>query len=203
MRKSAFHLPRPFLAVLICIALSSAQSGIAQQRRALPTHLAAPATEPAVAPVQTEQSIRFGLTLPLRNRAALEARLQEQRDPSSPHYRQYLTAQQFLQQYGPTQADYDSVVAFAKSQGFTVTHTYANRLLVNVSGSATNINKTFAVKMQVHQRTAQTGKYYAPDVEPIGLPSFCVAASSCDAAAAALSAVTASRRRPAAMACAQ
>jgi subtilase family serine protease len=100
MRKSAFHLPRPLLAVLICIALSSAPSGVAQQRRALPTHLAAPATEPAVAPVPTEQSIRFGLTLPLRNRAALEALLHEQRDPSSPHYRQYLTAQQFLQQYG-------------------------------------------------------------------------------------------------------
>jgi subtilase family serine protease len=166
MRKSAFHLPRPLLAVLICIALSRAQSGIAQQRRPLPTHLAAPATEPAVAPVQTEQSIRFGLTLPLRNRAALEARLQEQRDPSTPHCHQYLTAQQFLQQYGPTQADYDSVVAFAKSQGFTVTRTYANRLLVNVSGSPTDINKTFAVKMQLHQRTAQTGKYYAPDVEP-------------------------------------
>src|SRR5258708_12888756 len=142
MRKSAFPLPRPFLAILICIALSSAPSGVAQQRRALPTHLAAPATEPAVAPVQTEQSIRFGLTLPLRNRAALEARLQEQRDPSSPHYRQYLTAQQFLQQYGPTQADYNNVAPFAKSQGFTVTHTYANRLLVNVSASATNINKT-------------------------------------------------------------
>jgi hypothetical protein len=41
----------------------------------------------------------------------------------------------------PTQADYDSVVAFAKSQGFTVTRTYANRLLVNVSGSATNITR--------------------------------------------------------------
>jgi subtilase family serine protease len=119
-----------------------------------------------VAPVQTEQSIRFGLTLPLRNRAALEALLQEQRDPSSPRYRQYLTARQFLEEYGPTQADYDSVVAFAKSQGFTVTHTYANRLLVNVSGSPATINKTFAVQMQVHQRAAQTGKYYAPDVEP-------------------------------------
>ena len=158
--------PPPLLAVLICIALSSASSGIAQQRRALPTHLVAPATEAAVAPVQTEQSIRFGLTLPLRNRAALEALIHEQRDPSSPHYRQYLTAEHFLQQYGPTQADYDSVVEFAKSQGFTVTRTYANCLLVNVSGSPTNMNKTFAVKMQVHQRTAQTGKYYAPDVEP-------------------------------------
>jgi hypothetical protein len=59
MRKSAFHLPRPFLAILICIALSSAPSGVAQQRRALPTHLAAPAKEPAVAPVQAQQSIRF------------------------------------------------------------------------------------------------------------------------------------------------
>jgi len=51
--------PRPLLAVLICIGLSSAPSGVALQRRALPTQLAAPATEPAVAPVQTEQSIRF------------------------------------------------------------------------------------------------------------------------------------------------
>jgi subtilase family serine protease len=119
-----------------------------------------------VAPVPAQQSIRFGLTLPLRNRAALEALLHEQRDPSSPHSRQYLTAQQFLQEYGPTQADYDSVVAFAKSQGFTVTHTYANRLLVNVSGSPANINKNFAVQMQVHQRTGQMEKYYAPNVEP-------------------------------------
>jgi subtilase family serine protease len=40
-----------------------------------------------------------------------------------------------------------------------------------VSGSPTDINKAFAVKMQVHQRTAQTGKYYAPDVEPSAISS--------------------------------
>ena len=165
MRKLlAVHSAIPSL--LFSVALAATPNAIAQQRRALPTHLAAPATEPAIAPVQAQQPIAFGFTLPLRNQAALEALLQAQRNPSSPHYRQYLSAQQFVSQYGPTQVDYDRVIAFARSHGFTVTRTFANRLLVNVRGNSSSINQAFALQMQMHQHADQTGKYYAPDVEP-------------------------------------
>ncbi len=138
----------------------------AAQRHALPTHMAAPADEPAIAAVASEQPIRFGLTLPLRNVDALQALIRDQRDPASPRYRQWLSAEQFTAAYGPTEADYNRVIAFARAQGFTVTHTFANRLLLDVSGTPASIEKAFAVRMQMHARTASAGKYYAPDGEP-------------------------------------
>ncbi len=164
MRKPALY--RSAVAALFFGLILAGTTKAVAQRRVLPTHLAAPATEPAIAPVQAQQTIPFGFTLPLRNQAALEALLQDQRNPSSPHYRQYLTAQQFAAQYGPTQADYNRVIAFAQSHGFTVTRTFANRLLVNVRGTSASINQAFAVRMQMHQHANQTNKYYAPDVEP-------------------------------------
>ncbi|HZC43855.1 MAG TPA: S53 family serine peptidase, partial [Acidobacteriaceae bacterium] len=153
-------------AFLFSLTLMGATNAVAQQRRTLPTHLAAPATEPAIAPMPVEQPISFGFALPVRNQAALQSLLQDQRNPASPRYRQYLTAQQFLAQYGPTQADYNRVIAFARSHGFTVTRTFSNRLLVNVRGTPPSINQAFAVRMQTHQRADQARKYYAPDVEP-------------------------------------
>ena len=173
MRKPASPLPVSFLCGFLCLSMGAGQS-LAQQRRALSTHLAAPAGETPVAAVASQQRLQFGLTLPLRNQAALETLLRDQRDPASPRYHQYLSAKQFAAQYSPTQADYDRVLAFARSQGFTVTHTFPNRLLINVSGTPALINKAFAVTMQEYPRaTASAGAksgqpptYHAPDVEP-------------------------------------
>ncbi len=170
MRKPASPLPLSLLTGLVVLG-SSTGPGLAQQvRRALPTQMAAPASEPPVAAMAAERPVPFGLTLSLRNRAALEALLHDQRDPASPRYRQYLSAQQFAARFSPTQADYDRVIAFARAQGFTITRTFTNRLLVDVSGSPASISKAFAVNMQMHAQPAAAGKqarnYYAPDVEP-------------------------------------
>ena len=138
----------------------------AQQRRTMPTNLVAPATEKAIGNLPANQSVPFGLTLPLRNVPALQALLAAQRDPSSPQYRHFLSRQEFVDQFGPTQADYDRVVAFAKAQGFTIAHTYENRLLVNVTGTPAQIGNTFAAKLQIHNNAVEGHTYYAPDVEP-------------------------------------
>ena len=163
---------------LLGLSIWGTTSSIAQQRHTLPTNLAAPASAQAVAALPDQQQVRFGLTLPMRNTAALQTLIHAQQDPASPQYHQYLSRQQFVDQFGPTQADYDSVLAFARAQGFTVTRTFANRLLVNVSGTPRQINSAFAVKMQTYKQAAElpgpearemtTAKavYYAPDVEP-------------------------------------
>lgn len=173
----SFIIPR-IATCLLGLSLWGTTSGIAQQRHTLPTNLAAPANAQPAAAVPDQQQIRFGLTLPIRNAAALQTLIREQQDPSSPHYHQYLSRQQFVDQFGPTQADYNSVLSFAKAQGFTVTRTFANRLLVNVSGTPRQINSAFAVKMQTYKQAAETTEqpaksattpnatYYAPDVEP-------------------------------------
>lgn len=165
--------------LLLGLSLLSTATAIAQQRHALPTNLAAPANAQPLAALPEQQVVRFGLTLPLRNAAALQTLIREEQDPASPHYHQYLSRQQFVEQFGPTQADYESVLSFAKAQGFTVTRTFANRLLVNVSGTPKQINGAFAVKMQTYKQGAEafqqpgarvaaatSHSFYAPDVEP-------------------------------------
>ncbi len=166
-----------FLALLAiaCLGVDVPSAAAQPSRRSMPTRLAAPRTEPAIAPLAPTQTVHFGLTLSLRNESTLEALVQQQNDPASPRYHQYLTTEEFNAEYAPSQADYDRVLAFAAEQGFAVTHTFANRLLVNVSATPANINKTFGVRMQIHQHAATniatpagktTAEYYAPDVEP-------------------------------------
>ncbi|RRA48264.1 S53 family serine peptidase [Acidipila sp. EB88] len=152
--------------LLLSTPLLLPASSVAQQRRALPSKLAAPAAEPAVGNVPDSQLLPFGITLPLRNTAELQQLLRAQQDPKSPSYHRYLSRAEFAERFAPTQADYDRVTAFARSQGFTVVRTFSNRLLLNVRGTPTQINKAFAVTMQFHQRTAAAAKYYAPDAEP-------------------------------------
>ena len=157
---------RPFSTLVAMPVLLASSFATAQQRRAMPTHLAAPTTEKAVAAVPANQAVPFGLTLPLRNVAGLQALLAAQKDPKSPQYRQFLSRQQFVDQFGPTQADYDRVIAFAKAQGFSVSKTYANRMLVNVSGTPAQVSKTFATRLQVYNNSVEKHSYYAPNVEP-------------------------------------
>ncbi|WP_263384175.1 S53 family serine peptidase [Granulicella arctica] len=167
MRKITFYRPA-FTKTSTTLALLAltAQLVLAQQRHAMPSAETAPASEPVVAPVPAGQSVPFGLTLPLRNVANLQALLHAQQDPKSAQYHQYLSRQQFLDQFGPTEADYDRVVAFAKAQGMSVTKTFPNRLLVNVTGTSKQIKSAFAVNLQVHQNKTENHTYYAPDVEP-------------------------------------
>lgn len=172
------RLPR-IACVLLGLSLLSTTTVIAQQRHAMSTNLAAPASAQPLAALPEQQVIRFGLTLPMRNTAALQTLIREQQNPTSPHYHQYLSRQQFVEQFAPTQADYESVISFARAQGFTVTRTFANRLLVNVSGTPKQINTAFAVKMQTYKQAAEVSEqpsasgaatssrsFYAPDVEP-------------------------------------
>jgi hypothetical protein len=161
--KSGISLRATFPAIVILFACAVAG---AQQRRAMPTRLAAPSTDKAIANVPASQSVSFGMTLPLRNTAALQALLQAQKDPSSPLYHRFLSRQEFVDQFGPSQADYDKVIAFAKAQGFSITRTYENRLLVNVSGTPAQIGKAFATKLQVYNNAVEGHTYHAPDVEP-------------------------------------
>lgn len=135
-------------------------------RRAMSTESAAPRQDQRVAALASGEVVRFGLTLPLRNVAELQALLAAQQDPSSPQFGKYLSRDEFVERYGPTQAQYDQARAFAESQGFQVVRTFGNRLLLNVSGNATQVNKAFSVTMQ-HYKTAAEGRaYVAPDVEP-------------------------------------
>ncbi|HUK82260.1 MAG TPA: protease pro-enzyme activation domain-containing protein, partial [Verrucomicrobiae bacterium] len=108
----------------------------------------------------------LAIGLPLRDRGALETFLQQLYDPASPLYHQYLTPEQFAEKFGPTQQDYQAVSDFAKANGLQVAGTHANRLLLDVDGTAADIEKAFQVKILEYQHPTEGRKFYAPDVEP-------------------------------------
>ncbi len=113
-----------------------------------------------------DQQILGSIVLPLRNQAALASLLGQLSDPSSPAFRHFLTVAQFTEQFGPTQSDFEAVVAFARAHGLSVSELPANRLIVPIAGTATQINAAFHVRMNVYQHPTENRTFFSPDREP-------------------------------------
>jgi hypothetical protein len=160
--------PRSLATLELCAVLFLLLTAplLAQRRQALQTKAAAPAGARLIGPMPASQQLSLALTLPLRNPDQLNALLQQLENPASPSYHQYLTAAQFTEQFGPTVAQYQQVIGFAQSHGFTVTHTSPSRRLLNLTGSVAKIEQAFQVTMQVYQHPTENRTFYAPDVAP-------------------------------------
>jgi hypothetical protein len=117
--------------------------------------------------------LRLAIGLPLRNHQALLDLLDEIYDPSSPRYHQYLTPEQFTARFGPTEQDYEAVENFARRNGFAIRGTHPNRMLLDVSAPASDIERAFQVTMRTYQHPNEARAFYAADAEPsveAGLP---------------------------------
>jgi len=109
--------------------------------------------------------IDIAIGLPVRNQKDLESLLAQISSPASPNYRQYLTPQQFADQFAPTEQDYQSLIAHVREKGLTVAGTHSNRLLLDVSGAVQDIESLLHVKMMCYQHPVR-GEFYAPQGEP-------------------------------------
>ena len=163
-----FHLPthlfRRALAVFSLAVVAPVTTFAGQQ---LHGHI--PAALAALRPVErlpAAQRLHLAIGLPLRNPDALKTLIAEIHDPASPNYRQYLTPAQFTERFGPTQEDYQVAMAFAQANGLTVTMTHPNRLILDVEGAITDIEKTFHVTLRNYPHPREGRTFYAPDVEP-------------------------------------
>src|SRR6202021_1091385 len=117
------------------------------------------------------QLMTLDIVLPLRNQAGLERLLDEIYDPSSASYRHYLTVPEFTAQFGPTQADYDAVVQYARSNGLTVVGGSRDGMEVQVKGPVSAVQTAFHVNLHTYQPPPENRTFYAPDREPtVSLP---------------------------------
>ena len=145
----------------------------AQERQVLPQRVASPEGASLIASLPGSQQLHLAVALPLRNEDQLNALLQQVYDPASSDYRRFLTVSQFTEQFGPTVVDYQRVIGYLQSYGLKVTHTFANRLAVDVTGPVANIEQAFQVTMRVYQHPTENRTFYAPDGEPsveLGFP---------------------------------
>ena len=110
--------------------------------------------------------LHMSITLPLRNNEALGKLLKEIQDPASPNFHRYLTAEQFNDSFGPTDKDYQAVIAFAKSHGLNVTTTHPGRTLVGLEGAVSDIEAALHVNLLQYQHPTEARQFFAPDVEP-------------------------------------
>jgi uncharacterized repeat protein (TIGR03803 family) len=117
-------------------------------------------------PTMRLEKLNLSIGLPLRNRETLTNMLQQIYDPASPNYRHYLTQEQFTEQFGPTQKDYDAVLKFAHDHGLTVTAKYPNRVVVSVRGIVGDIERAFHISLNEYQHPTEARTFRAPDTNP-------------------------------------
>lgn len=120
----------------------------------------------SIGPLPLTNRMHLCIGLPVRNQPALTDLIQRLYDPNNSRYHQYLTCQQFTEQFGPSEADYQSLIAFAKAHGLAVTATSPNRMLLNVEASVADIEKTFHVTLRVYRHPKENRTFFAPDTEP-------------------------------------
>jgi subtilase family serine protease len=109
-------------------------------------------------------SMRIDIVMPVRE--GLESFLQEIYDPSSSNYRHFLTVEQFTERFGPSQADFDALVRFARTNGFTMTGGSRDAMDIQLRGSVATIETAFHINMGLYHDPIADRDFYAPDREP-------------------------------------
>jgi kumamolisin len=116
--------------------------------------------------VPATQRLSLAVSLPLRNESGLNDLLSQIYDPQSASYRHYLNTSEFTERFGPSEDDYAALLNFAHVNGLKVLETSANRVVLDVEGSASDIEKAFHVSMGLYQHPTEDRVFYSPDREP-------------------------------------
>jgi subtilase family serine protease len=89
-------------------------------------------------------------------------------DPASPNYHHWLTAEEFGARFGADPADLAMVESWLTSHGFTVNSVAPNRLVIDFSGTATQIAETFHT--EIHYLEAQ-GQLHIANINDPAIPA--------------------------------
>ena len=157
------------LLLVLLLALWSVWNAQAEPDRVLlrdhlPAVVAAGLSPIGRLPVANHLFLAIGL--PLRNQAALDELLRQLYDPRSNNFHKFLAPAEFTAQFGPTEQDYQSVITFAEASGLTVTGTHGNRVVLDVEGSASNVEQAFHVTLRTYRHPTEARDFFAPDSEP-------------------------------------
>ena len=164
----------PWIWWLCWLALAVPAGAAPGERRVLPGHVpAAVAGLSQEDPVAETNRLHLSLGLPLREPAALAQFLRELYDPASPQFRRYVTPEEFTARFGPREADYEAVVAFARAHGLNLHRRHPNRMILEVEATPAAIREAFQVDLHYYQHPREARRFFAPDRAPsvdAGLP---------------------------------
>lgn len=117
-------------------------------------------TDLGIAPGNTSlQRMLLLLRTSAAQNAALEQFLLDQQTPGSCAYHQWLTPEQFADEYANSSADVNAVVDWLRGQGFAVAPIPSGRQWIEFSGTAQQVEQAFATP--VHSFATREGTRYA------------------------------------------
>ena len=99
------------------------------------------------------------LNRPADRQTSLQQFLLAAHDHSSPQFHQWLTPQQFGQQFGPADSDVQAVTRWLGQHGLQVAKISQSKTFVEFSGTAGALNSAFHT--HIHQFHSQRGDFYA------------------------------------------
>ena len=113
-----------------------------------------------------DKVMTLDVVLPVHDREGLKALALAVSDPDSPLFRHYLTPAEFTVRFGPSQADYATVVSYMEERGLKVVGGSRDGMEVQVRGSVDKVERAFHVTMRNYKHPAENRTFFSPDREP-------------------------------------
>jgi subtilase family serine protease len=117
-----------------------------------------------VAPAMTMNHMLLALKPSPEQQASLDRLLADQTNPKSARFHQWLTPEQFADQFGASQNDFDKAVTWLQTRGFTVADKARSRTWIAFDGTAAQAASVF--RTQIHQYEVNGKLQYANATEP-------------------------------------
>jgi hypothetical protein len=118
-------------------------------------------------PLDPSQRIS-GITLVLKPSASqtadLEKLLEQQRNPSSPDYRRWLTPEEYADRFGLSRHDLEQVVSWLKGEGFRIDYAARGRTWIMFSGTAGQVQAAF--RTELHRYNVNGQFHFANATDP-------------------------------------
>jgi pseudomonalisin/xanthomonalisin len=104
-----------------------------------------------------DEQVDIVVALRPRNREKLDALVESLTNPSDPQFRQWLTPEQVIADFAPTNEQAQRVANYLSEAGFTNVRVAQNSLLVSATGAATVVRKAFNTELAHFSRNGRDG----------------------------------------------
>lgn len=171
--------PRNLLAIVsacafvLCSTLTGPGQNAAATNRTIALSEAMPLVlrEPGVRPlggVSPTRQMTVTITMKVRHLGELDALLRRLSSPESPRYGRYLSQNEANRLFDPTLTDQQTVETWLRGYGLRITQTYANRLAVNGTGSAAEVERLLHASLRRYRATVygKPTNFFAPTRAP-------------------------------------
>ncbi len=108
----------------------------------------------------------IAVVLELRHRGELARTLARLIDPGDAQFRHWLTAQEFVERFGPRTADYDAVRAALAAGGVTPEAALASRVEIDAHGRIADLERLLHVRFGLYRHPTENRLFLSPDREP-------------------------------------